>query len=272
MNERIKGIVMDFIPPLFSKIYLGTKAKYGFSGNYSSWEEAKRASTGYDSDSILKKVKDALLKVKNGEAVYERDSVLFDKIEYSWPLLSGLLWIAANEDGKLRLIDFGGSLGSSYFQNRLFLKTLKEVEWNIVEQKHFVECGKKHFEDDKLRFYESIEECLAKQRQPPNAILLSGVIQYTEKPYELIDYIINKKFKYLIFDRTTFNKCNNDKLVVQRINPVIFKASYPCWFLNKNRFVQMFNDKYVLISEFKGFENSEVRNSPLFFGFIFVLR
>lgn len=272
MNSSCKEIIKNLVPPILSEICLNIMAKYGFFGNYLNWDEAKRASTGYDSDRILNKVKDSLFKIKTHEAVYERDSVLFDKIEYSWPLLAGLMWIAANENGKLNLIDFGGSLGSSYFQNRVFLQTLKEVEWNIVEQKHFVECGKNHFEDGILKFYESIEDCLGKQKQAPNTILLSGVIQYIEKPYELIDYMINKKFKYLIFDRTTFNRRNNDKLVVQRINPAIFKASYPCWFLNKNRFLQMFENKYILISEFKSFENSEDRNSPLFHGFIYILR
>lgn len=272
MNERIKEIMMDFVPPMFSKIYLNRTAPYGFFGNYSSWEEAKRASTGYDSGLILNKVKDSLLKIKTHEAVYERDSVLFDRIEYSWPLLAGLMWIAANEEGKLNLIDFGGSLGSSYFQNRFFLQTLKEVKWNIVEQKHFVECGKNHFEDDELKFYESIEESLKKQKQTPNAMILSGVIQYIEKPYELINYIINQKFKYLIIDRTSFNNHNNDKLVVQKINPVIFDASYPCWFLNKDRFVQIFNNKYILMSDFKSFEDSANTNIPHFYGFIFIIK
>jgi len=48
-------------------------------------EEAMELSTGYDSERILGKVRDSLLKVKRGEAVYERDSVLFDKVQYSWP-------------------------------------------------------------------------------------------------------------------------------------------------------------------------------------------
>ena len=49
-----------------------------FVGNYSSWAEARANSTGYDSEVILNKTKDALLKVKRGEAAYERDSVTFD--------------------------------------------------------------------------------------------------------------------------------------------------------------------------------------------------
>ena len=42
-----------------------------------------RMSSGYDSQLILDKVLTSTLKVKNGEAAYERDSVLFDEIQYA---------------------------------------------------------------------------------------------------------------------------------------------------------------------------------------------
>jgi len=66
----------------------------GFSGDYNSWESAVAASTGYDLKLILEKTNATLLKVKNGEAIYERDSVLFNEVQYASPLLSGLMWIA----------------------------------------------------------------------------------------------------------------------------------------------------------------------------------
>ena len=60
----------------------------------------------------------ALIKVKNGDAVFERDSVIFDKIHYSFPLLSALSLTALNHNSTLNVLDFGGSLGSAYFQNK----------------------------------------------------------------------------------------------------------------------------------------------------------
>ena len=47
-----------------------------FFGDFPSWEEARKQSTSYDSDVIFERVRDAALKVKNGEAVYEGNSVL----------------------------------------------------------------------------------------------------------------------------------------------------------------------------------------------------
>ena len=73
-------------------------------------------------------------------------------------LLSGLLWIAVRNNGKLNVLDFGGSLGSSYFQNKFFLDNLTDVNWCIVEQPEFVRTGNEYFDDQKTSFFNSIEE------------------------------------------------------------------------------------------------------------------
>jgi hypothetical protein len=52
----------------------------------SSWEKAQKKCSGYDNSIIVNKVKDAVLKVKSGEAKFERDSVLFDEIYLFEPL------------------------------------------------------------------------------------------------------------------------------------------------------------------------------------------
>jgi putative methyltransferase (TIGR04325 family) len=76
---------------------LKKNSKYGWKGSYSNWQTAIQHSKGYNASNILQKIKGATLKVKTGEAVYERDSVLFEKIEYSWPLLASLMWVATKK-------------------------------------------------------------------------------------------------------------------------------------------------------------------------------
>jgi putative methyltransferase (TIGR04325 family) len=225
---------------------------YWLSGDYSSWDEAMAASTGYDSDIILEKTRAALLKVKNGEAAYERDSVLFDEIQYAWPLLAGLMWVAARCGGKLNVLDFGGSLGSSYFQNRGFLLALPEVRWNIVEQSSHVGIGKAYFEDDNLRFYAGIAECLADTQ--PNIVLLSSVLQYLEHPYTVLDQILELSSDYIIIDRTPFWDGSADRLCVQTVPPSIYPASYPSWIFSTLRFHSYLNEKWQIIAEFESLD------------------
>lgn len=267
MSFRIKKIIEEITPPVLINIYKEKFGKYGFFGNYSSWEEATKTSEGYDSEIILNKVKDALLKVKSGEASYERDSVLFDKIEYSWPLLTALLWIALKNGNKMNLVDFGGSLGSSYFQNRFFLTHLNELKWNIVEQSNFVDCGKQYFENDHLKFYYNLNDC--KKEHNSDIILFLSVIQYLEKPYALLEEIITYGFKYIVFDRTPFLEYGKDRITVQQVPPKIYKASYPAWFFNRDKFLNFFIRRgYEVVAEFDTSDKSNIASSG-FKGFIF---
>jgi putative methyltransferase (TIGR04325 family) len=262
-STKAKLVVKEIVPPFLWKILkkLNKSEEYGFFGDYSSWEEAMKDSVGYDSDIILEKVKNSLLQVKEGKAIYERDSVLFDKIEYSFPVLAALLKIALENDGKLSILDFGGSLGSSYYQCKDFLGDIKELHWSIVEQPNFVECGKQYFENDQLKFYEDIETCL--QYQKPDVILLSSVIQYLEKPYEFLEDLLEFDFSYILIDRTIFLMQGKISLAIHIVNPSIYKASIPTWFLDLKNILKILLSKYDLILSFDSFSGKISWNNNL---------
>lgn len=209
-----------------------------------------------------------MLKVKNGEAVYERDGFIFDKIQYSWHLLSTLYRVALENGNKLSTLDFGGSLGSSYFQNRKELDCVGNVEWSVVEQSNFVEVGKMDIEDKVLRFYYTVDECLKKRK--PNLLLLSSVLQYIEKPYCIIEELLKYNFQYIFVDRTSFTD-EDDFVTVQKVPPEIYDASYPCWFLNIEKFISVISSKYYLLYYFKNDENANIMNT-FFQGMLFKLK
>jgi len=229
-----------------------------WEGNYTTWEEASKQAEGYDAPQILAKVREATLKVKNGEAVYERDSFIFDEIQYNWALLACLLKIVIDKNNELNIIDFGGSLGSSYFQNVHFLNSLKKINWMVVEQEHFVTCGQNEIANDELQFSYTIEESFVKDKF--DVLLLSGVIQNLEKPYEWIDKFLSYDFEYIIIDRTAFIEAKEDRLTIQHIPESIYKASYPAWFFNEQTFLDKFMHKYSLLTKF----NSGITSPYLF--------
>jgi putative methyltransferase (TIGR04325 family) len=262
MIYKGKQVLKKIIPVSFQRFMTGLF--YGWHGNYSTWDEAKQRCTGYDSEIILEKVKYSLLKVKEGKAAYERDSVLFNEVQYSFPLLSGLMWIAAMNNGKLNVLDFGGSLGSTYFQNRLFTDSLTEVNWCIVEQPAFVECGIECFAGEGLHFYNTVEECLASYKI--DVVILSSVLQYIEKPFELTGQIKAYGINYLIIDRTPFIT-GPDRITVQKVNHEIYPGSYPCWFFNKEKFISDFDADYKLVLEFEALDKANIISE--FKGFIF---
>jgi putative methyltransferase (TIGR04325 family) len=218
----------------------------GWYGSYSSFLEASEACGGYDSQNILEECKSAILKVKRGEVVYERDSVCFDKIQYSWGLLAGLQRAAIENKGVLNVIDFGGSLGSSYFQNKEFLKPIQLKSWNVVEQEHFVACGNEYIKDETLSFWNSFQDLLCNTKC--NVLLASGVIQYMDDPFHWIEKIIELDLPFIIVDRMAFIS-GDDRITVQKVPSSIYAASYPCWFFNKQKMITMFESKYELLAE-----------------------
>ncbi len=237
----------SLIPPV---LYLGIKKllfkKSSWYKNFDTWDAAKRHSSGYDSKKILEKVRISTMQVVNREAVFERDSCLFDDIQYSWPLLSGLLY-AHSTLGKLNVLDFGGSLGSSYRQNMKFFQKLPQVTWSIVEQNNFYEIGKKEFETDSLRFFSDIDLCI--NQMQPQVLLLASCLQYIESPYSLLDKLINPKIKIIIVDRTTFSYSDLDEIKVQVVPPHIYDASYPCRLLSHSKLKKYFVQKGFEILE-----------------------
>jgi len=253
MSNRYK----QWLPPILIE-HLKPLFRYGvyFSGRYDNWASASQSATGYDASLILERVKQATLEVIAGRSVFERDSVLFNEVQHSFPVLAGLLRASAENDGRLSVLDFGGSLGSSYFQCRDFLSVLTSLSWNVVEQPHFIRCGHESIESDQLKFYFSIDDVLGKNK--PNVVLLSSVLQYLPDPYSILSELIQSRIDYLIIDRTPFSKALQDTITVQHVPPSIYPASYPCRIFSKQEFIKMVSSQYEIIAEFASEDRSAV--------------
>ena len=228
---------------------------YPWAGNYANWETAKKVAGDYSNPAILAKVLPATLAVKSGEAVYERDSVLMEVPEYPEDLIKALLLIAGESNNQLSVVDFGGSLGSSYFQTRPFLQHLKQLEWSVVEQSHFVEAGKKHIKDEHLDFYNTIDEV---EITGKSVLLLSGVIQYLPEPIAFLKEQVLGKFTYIIVDRTAFIEGAPARITVQRVPKEIYDANYPAWFFPEQEFLDLFLPRYQVLASFKSFADPDL--------------
>ena len=185
-------MLKELLPPILVK-YLSSFF-YGWTGNYLSWEAAQKKCSGYDSEIIFNKVKNALLKVKNGE--------------------------------------------------------------------HFVKEGKQTFADENLKFYYTIDECLNEQKI--NLFLLGSVLQYIEKPYELLDIILSKKITFIHLDRTPIFKNNGDRITIQKVHKSIYDAQYPCWIFNETKLINYIcNSGYELVFDAEPNERINVTDAYL---------
>ena len=220
---RLK-LLKPLVPPLLADLVSRARSPIRFSGEFASWDAAAAHAGGYDAREITDRVLAATRKVVAGEAAYERDSVLFDHIEYSWPVLASLLQVGL-ERGSLRVVDFGGSLGSTWRQNSRYLRRLRiPLSWHVVEQEHLVALGNDEFSGDVLRFYPSIA---AAAGGGVDVMLFSSSLCYVRDGEEYVREAAAASAPFMIVDRLPIIPGARDRIAVQHVSEPIYRASYP---------------------------------------------
>ena len=247
-TSRVKRLIRAVAPASWLAPIERRFFRVHWSGNYPTWEAARRNSTGYDAPAILTKVVAAARLVRDGQAAYERDGVVFTEPAANESLLGVLGHAAAQSGGRLSVVDFGGALGSAYWQHRQWFKPGSTVRWGVVEQSHFVAIGRREFANEQLTFHGSIDEaCAAIQ---PDVLLLSSVLGYLENPHDLLRAAVARGFNHILIDRTGLIEGPTDCLTVQHVPRSVYRASYPCWFLSRDRLLRHFEADYLVRAEY----------------------
>jgi len=215
-------------------------------GNYDSWKQALKCSKGYSDSIILKKTIKSFEKVITNQAKYERDSFLFYSDKYDKTLLSRLNTIKKKNNKKINVCDFGGSLGSLYFQHKKFF-TFNFVDWNILEQVNYVKYAKKNIKINNLHFYDNLNLLLRKKKI--DIVLFSSSLQYLENPYFVLGKFIQKGIPDIIIHRSPFTD-GDDVIKIQNIPKHIYKSSYPIRILSTKKIINLLSTEGYKV-EFK---------------------
>lgn len=219
-----------------------------WEGDYPSWPAAMRESGGYNEGRILRRSIRALRKVRAGGAKYEQDGVAFDAHPTVWPAMTAIREQVAKSNDRLRLVDFGGALGSLYFKFKPVWDGISDVRWQVIEQAHYVTAGRKEFADERLSFHLFAEA--GPLMGESDVLLLSSVLQYLERPHETLDAMLAAHFSLVVMDRTPLITRGRDRLTVQHVPPALGRASYPCWHFDRDRLLAHFSADYEMRMEF----------------------
>ncbi len=236
--SRLKNTVWNSLPPSFRKWWTGPvdDSKYGWHGSYSTWKEAQEHSTGYDAGAIAEKVFSAAQKVKSGEALFERDGMLFRKPEYPQPTFRTLKDVATNHGGQLNVVDFGGGPASAYFLYKHLLPAIK-LNWHVIEQEHYAQRGNQLLADASLKFHSEIN---ADSCSGMNVLMLLSVLHYVENPNAIVAALLEHSYERIIIETTPVVLEGNSMITVQNVPPAIYEASYPCHIFNETEMLNWF--------------------------------
>lgn len=246
MKENIKALVRPVLPVRLVSWWRQCFGWRWFRGNFGDWAEARAAARGYDDGAVLERVIAAARAARKGQGAWDRDGVVFAQPTVHRPLLRALEQAAAENDSCLCLVDFGGALGSTWWQHRSALQGFT-VSWRIVEQTALVEVGRKEFTDGVLSFHHTMRAALTDG--PVHAMLFSSVLPYLEKPHATLAEAVSLRVPHVILDRTPFVTGGGDRLVVQFTPPQLGGGSYPCWLFDRQSLLTTMQAEYDLVAE-----------------------
>jgi putative methyltransferase (TIGR04325 family) len=191
---------------------------------------------------ICQKCLIASLKVRGGEAIYERDGALFYDNEQEGGLVAAMLNVK-ELSGSLSVIDFGGSFGTTFLRHKKYLCEVGLVAWDIVEQPHFVQAARTHFTKDLDEYFESVAEAESKRRH--NVILASNVIQYLEHGLDLVSEW-SRLLPFVVLNNVPLHE-QEDLILVQSVPPSMYSATYPVRFFNRAQFMERIEKDFRVV-------------------------
>jgi putative methyltransferase (TIGR04325 family) len=165
-------------------------------------------------------------------------------------------------------LDFGGGLGSSYFQCRSWLNNLATLSWRVVEQPNYVKLGRAQLADQVLSFFDCIDKSTA--GHSPNVAIFSGVLQYLPDPSSILARIAEIGIRHIIIDRTPIISGKRNILAVQVVPVRILDSSYPVRLFSRQSVLQPLEGKYRVMAEFPAVDGmlGGLRRRVEFRGFI----
>jgi putative methyltransferase (TIGR04325 family) len=186
----------------------------GFFGNYRTFAEALADSTGYDTEAVA----------RSAMAPVTIPTEVADQI------------LSVLPEGVREVLDVGGA-GGHYC--RLIRSRIPDVRCTVLETPGLVKVLQP-LAPDWLRFVERAEGSF-------DLALMSGVLQYLERPLEMFDSI---SARHVIINRHPAIEGSRDRLTVQRVSKP-YRATYPAWFFSRQRFMDHVRRTHEVVTTWK---------------------
>lgn len=241
------SILKDFVPLILKRLVLSWNYR-----TYNSFDEARQASTGYESTKLLEHTFSSSV-----------NSTIDSEDFVSLNALRGLMALAGCcHSGSITVLDFGGSLGRAYRQARHLLSAEIKIKWIIVETDALVARAiKEGFASEELIFVNSIEQALHHAKKF-DVVYSDGAIQYTHNPFSTLTQLLNLDFTLCMLTRFPLNttsdkiffgvqysKISANGLRLKSSKKPLFeeRISYPFTIISKSKFEKIIEQRHEIL-------------------------
>jgi putative methyltransferase (TIGR04325 family) len=209
-----------------------------WQGVYKSFKDAPSSGPGFNGE---RWIQNALEKINAARQDAQKKGTVLSVTQYRESLLPLVAAIVMNAFEGLKILDFGGGVGSSYYQVLHGLPRTGNFEFHVVEIDALCKVGKEYFTNEPHIFFHSSpprEEGLSF-----DVVHMGSSLHYCEQWEELLSSLCRYKPRYFLFtdlpagDIPTFATVQS-----------YYTSKIPVWFFNIDEVIgAMRNQKYHLV-------------------------
>jgi len=193
-----------------------------WEGVYDSFQDVPVTGSGFSgSDWIVNSSE----KLADFKSLADSTNTVPPVVGYTDSLLPVIAGIVQGKTGKVRILDFGGGLGFSFYQVREALATNQNFELHVVDIAAVCEAGKKIFADEpQIRFHSSLSGI---QNESFDIVHIGSSLQYIEQWQNEISALCHFDPEYILManipagDIKTFATAQN-----------YYGSKIACWFFD----------------------------------------
>ena len=193
-----------------------------------SWSDATSRSSGYQSPQTINSLVGSDPVDELNQGIESHVGSRFQQIASAF--LEGIA--AVQHQSMVRVLDIGGGLGEYFFLFEKMVPSL-ELQWTIIETPVVCELARS---TTPTRANLSWINRLDDAEGHFDIALMSGVIQYVERPYELLNKGIEKS-DFLILNRCPITHSQRRVVCIQRPGFFESKGSYPVHMLSETELI-----------------------------------
>lgn len=193
-----------------------------WEGVYPSFRETPSSGPGFNED---KWIRGSLEKIRAVRRESARKMTVSPVTQYRESLLPFLAAVVFHESGGVRILDFGGGIGFSYYQVLHGLPNAENLEFHVVEIEALCKAGKQYFRNEPRIFFHSF---LPQEAETTFDIVHMGSsLHYCEEWEDTLSRLCRYRPRYFLLtdlpagDIPTFATVQN-----------YYTSKIPVWFFN----------------------------------------
>jgi len=224
-REQARRLAKLLLPPIFLKLVMPVRneRRLVWEGIYPDRRSIATLNDRYDDDIQVKKhsawTENALDALRRGE----RPVLWHDT-------LAIVAAIVGASEGKVRVLDFGGGVGSGYVHLLASLCNNAAIDYHVVELSAMCAEGRRLFSNDKrITFHDS----LSKFNGQPDIVYVNSVLQYIDDYGELLRRLAALNARFVLLARSAVG--NFPTFATKQLNLQSKILAY--WFLNRDEIV-----------------------------------